>query len=163
MFTLQDILNVAVKIETNGEKLYRDAAQNARDPELASLLLHLADEEAKHREWFERRAESLPAAALDADSALARMGRSMLQNVVGDRCLTLDDVDFGALESVIELLDVAFDLESDTVDFYEMIASFVEGRKTVEQLNEIIQCEMDHGRELAEYIKSKRVSEPVTA
>ena len=163
MFTLQDIFDVAIKLETNGERLYREAARSALDPELASLLDHLADEEAKHETWFKERLKSLPGADLNADSALARMGRSMLRNVVGEQCLSLDNVDFGAMESVIELLDAAFDLENDTVDFYEMIASFVESPDAIEHLNEIIRTEMDHARALAEYVKKTQGAEAVTA
>ncbi len=163
MFTLRDVLNVAIKLEVNGERLYRDAARNVRDPELTSLLVHLADEEAAHVKWFEERLEGVNRTGVDADSALARMSENMLLNVVGDQCLSLDDVDFDSVESVIEVLDAAFDLENDTVDFYEMIAGFVNEPKVIEQLNEIIKEEMEHALALAEHVKKTRVSPPVTS
>ena len=52
MFTMDDIIDIAVKIEKNGEKVYHDALQKVSDPSLISLLQWLADEEVQHADWF---------------------------------------------------------------------------------------------------------------
>ena len=52
MFTLTDIIEIAVQIEKNGESTYRRAQQETSDPSLADLLGLLADEELEHQRWF---------------------------------------------------------------------------------------------------------------
>lgn len=48
MFSLKDIIDIAVQIEQNGERVYRNAAGKIEDPSLRSLLQWLADEETQH-------------------------------------------------------------------------------------------------------------------
>jgi rubrerythrin len=48
LFSTDEILDLAVQIERNGEAVYRDAIGLLSDPELVSLLGWMADEEAKH-------------------------------------------------------------------------------------------------------------------
>jgi len=156
MFSISDILDIAIRIEENGERIYRQASGQVGDPRLASLLEHLADEEVEHARWFSAQLGSMPAA--EADSALAQMGRDLLRGVVGERCFSLDEVDLTRMESVIEVLDTAFDLENDTVVFYEMLIGFVQDPALVEQLQRIIREEMRHAQALADYVSTGAVS-----
>ncbi len=158
MFSIHDILDIAIKIEENGEQTYREASRKVADPTLASLLGYLADQEAEHARWFAEQKQKSPT-PVDADSALAEMGRNMLLNVVGDQSFSLSEVDLSEMDTVVEVLDAAFDLENDTVVFYEMLRGFVEDPATIEQLNAIIREEMDHARSLTEYVKTGRVSQ----
>ncbi len=48
----RDIINIAVKIEENGERFYREAAERAQAPELKEVLLMLAKDELKHKDIF---------------------------------------------------------------------------------------------------------------
>lgn len=150
MFSMRDVLDIAVKLEENGERIYREASRNTADPRLAELLRHLADQEAEHARWFAALPAQCPTP--DTDSALARMGRGMLRNVVGEGCLSLDDVDFTRIDSVVQLLETAIDFENDTVTFFEMIAGFVQDPETLTRLQSIIQEEMRHASALVEYV-----------
>lgn len=51
--SLQDALIVAMKREKAAYRLYSDMAANTDDPELKSLFFGLAQEEAKHKLYFE--------------------------------------------------------------------------------------------------------------
>ena len=53
MFSLKDIIDIAVQIERNGERVYRNAALKIENPSLRSLLLSLAGDETQHAKWFE--------------------------------------------------------------------------------------------------------------
>ncbi len=53
IFESQEIYQVAVRIEENGERFYRGAAQTLADREVKDLFNHLADEEVKHKRIFE--------------------------------------------------------------------------------------------------------------
>jgi hypothetical protein len=51
--TLQDAMIVAMKREKAAYRLYSDLAQKVVDPEMKDLFLGLAQEEAKHKLYFE--------------------------------------------------------------------------------------------------------------
>ena len=53
VFESQEIYQFAMRIEENGEKFYRGAAQALGDRETKDLFNHLADEEVKHKKLFE--------------------------------------------------------------------------------------------------------------
>jgi rubrerythrin len=52
MFVIDDILDIAIQIEQNAEKIYRNAQKKISNPSLASMLNWLADEEVDHANWF---------------------------------------------------------------------------------------------------------------
>ena len=52
MFNLRDVLDMAIKIERNGESVYRKALMRTNDPELVEMLTWMADEEARHANYF---------------------------------------------------------------------------------------------------------------
>ena len=52
MFSTAEIIDLAIRIEKNGEKTYRKAQEKVSDLSLASMLQWLADEEVEHAKWF---------------------------------------------------------------------------------------------------------------
>ena len=52
MFSIQEILDLAIRLEKNGESVYRTAAAKLFRADLVSLLVWMADEEVKHARWF---------------------------------------------------------------------------------------------------------------
>ena len=43
---------MAIKLEKNGEVVYRDAIEKVSNPELITVLEWMANEEVKHANWF---------------------------------------------------------------------------------------------------------------
>ncbi|MEW6075746.1 MAG: ferritin family protein [Candidatus Omnitrophota bacterium] len=52
-FSVSEVLQFAVRIEENGERFYRLAAQNMGEKKTKELFLFLADEEVTHRKTFQ--------------------------------------------------------------------------------------------------------------
>ena len=52
LFSANEILDMAVKLEKNGEAVYRDAIGKVAKPEFIALLESMADEEVKHADFF---------------------------------------------------------------------------------------------------------------
>ncbi|MBW2492865.1 MAG: ferritin family protein [Deltaproteobacteria bacterium] len=150
MFSLRDIVDIAVQIEQNGESVYRSAAKKMKDPLLRSLLQWLADEEAQHAKWFEALIDAMPVGGDFPEQA--KMGRALLQNAVGVHSFVLEDADFSSMETVEELIDLVREFEDDTVLFYKMLQPLIEDQKTLEQLHAIIQEEENHARRLNEVL-----------
>jgi rubrerythrin len=143
MFTIADIVDLAVQIEKNGERVYRNAAKKVPDSAFSSMLLRLADEELKHAKWF---SEFMEGAAKTAagDPQLEKMGKRLLQNTFGDQTFSLKDVNFSSLKDIKGLFEVAIEFQRDTVLFYEMMRSFVDEHETLHHLNTIIEEENSH-------------------
>lgn len=152
MFTIYEIIDLAVQIEKNGEKVYRDALKKVSDPAISSMLQKFADDEAEHIKWFTRFKEEVKGEKID--TRLEEMGRAILLNVLGDQSFSLEEVDFTRIEQVKELLEFNMEFEKDTVTFYEMICSFVQDDETLKQLEEIIEEENQHIRITKEMLDS---------
>jgi rubrerythrin len=150
MFTSRDILDLAVQIEKNGEKIYRGALQEVASPEMRSLLQRLADDEARHVDRFSEFRESTGDAR--GDPKLEEMGRSILLGILGDQSFSLKEADFSKMERIKELFKVAVEFEKDTVIFYEMIRAMIEDDETAADLNKIIEEEKRHIELLEEFL-----------
>jgi rubrerythrin len=142
MFSIEEIIDLAIQIEENGEQVYRKAVEKAPNPSLSSLLQWLADEEAKHIRRFSELREH--ANSTPVDPQLEEVGKNILRSVVGEQSFSLDEANFSKIDTVKDLLVLAIDFEKDTILFYEMIQTFVQDDKTQDQLREIIEEETRH-------------------
>jgi rubrerythrin len=149
MFTLEEICNLGIQIERNGEKFYRDALKQPWSTPLASMLNMLAEEEARHVDFFVKQKEKLSAEG--GDPELESMGREMLKEVLGSETFSLKETDLSKIRSIEQLRQTALEFERDTIVFYEMIRAFLAERETAEQLDAIIEEENKHIRLLEEY------------
>jgi rubrerythrin len=154
MFTLGEIIDLAVRIETNGQKAYRKAQQQVTDPALASMLGWLADEEAEHEKWFPRLKENTKTDLQDPQ--LEEMGKTVLQGVLGDHSFSIDEADFSSMEDLDSLLTLSVEFEKDTVLFYEMLSAFIEDEQTLNRINRIIEEEKRHTRLLHDFLTNKQ-------
>jgi rubrerythrin len=148
MFTLRDVLDMAVTIERNGESVYRDALSQTPDPELAEVLEWMAQEEAKHAEHFGRMRDEI--ARHEDNPILDELGKLMLADIVGDQRFSLEGVDFSKIEEVNGLLKVMIDFEHDTLTFYELFRSFLDDEGERARLDAIIADERAHILKLEE-------------
>jgi rubrerythrin len=149
MFSIGDIIDLAIRIEENGERVYRTAVEKAPNPSLASLLQWLADEEARHIRWFSELREA--AVSTQIDPRLEEMGRNILRSVVGEQSFSLDEADFSRIDTVNDLLRLSIEFEKDTILFYEMIQPFIQDNQSLDKLREIIEEETRHIGLLEEY------------
>ena len=154
MFTLSDIIEIALQIEKNGESTYRRAQRKTSDPSLADLLGLLADEELEHQRWFaefKSRVGNKP-----VDQNLEAMGRELFQNILGEKAFSLDEVDLSQVPDIQAVMRISAEFEQDTVVFYEMLEPFVEEPRSREDLRAIIEEEKRHVRDL-----QKRLENPL--
>jgi rubrerythrin len=142
MFTITEILDMAMRVEENGRDLYRKAMAQSADPVLKTLLKWMADEEDSHRRWFAgmRRRLKQPGQNLFVEA----MTREVLAELLGRRTFCLDDVDFQKLVQADQLLEAAIEFETDTVFFYEILTSFTTDAQVLTQLQTIIAEEKNH-------------------
>lgn len=150
MFSIEDIIELAIQIERNGEAVCRRALEKDIDPPLAALFAWMAEEEKKHVKWFKGLKKTIT--VHDEDTRLEKMGRELLHDVLGKQSFSLGEIDFSQIEQVNNLLELLIDFENDTVLFYEMIRAVVSDADTLKYLDLIIEEEIKHKQKLRAYL-----------
>ena len=159
MFLIEDIIDLAIQIEQNAEKVYRDAQKKSSNPDLASFLKWLADEEMAHAKWFSRLKKSVTIGQQDPD--VAKMGKALLSDVLGSQSFSLKEADFSEIRQLSQLLSVAIEFEGDKVTFYRLLLPFIEDVATREFLESIILEEQNHIRRLKKFLTNGTVEKNI--
>jgi len=150
LFSTNEILDIAIRLEKNSEAVYRKAAGNTSKPEIAAALEWVADEEAKHARWFDGLRNTID---IKPDAAsLEALNGDFLKTIIGGKSFSLDDVDFENIEQLSELLEVFVESEKDGILFYEMLTPFIREEGTRTMLEHIIKEEHNHINTLNEFI-----------
>ncbi len=156
MFSINEIIDLAVQIEQNGEKLLQAAQKEVSEPELVSLLQWMENEERQHVEWF---SQLRPTTKESTDmSHLEEMGKNLLKEMLGDQSFSLGDIDFSKLGNIKELITTMMEFEKDTVLFYQLIRSAVTDQETLTLLDRIVSEENRHAQRLKAFL----VPEPLS-
>ena len=157
MFTLGEIIDLAIRIEKNGENTYRMAQNQVSSSELVLMLQELADDEAEHEKWFARLREDMNAGI--EDPKLEEMGKTMLMTVLGDQAFSMNNADFSKMDNIMNLLELSLEFEKDTIIFYEMLKEFIEDKDVLSGIEKIIEEENRHVKHLEENIKKGEIIE----
>lgn len=142
MFEIKEILDLAIRLEKNGEAAYRKATQTTSDEDLMAMLDWMAGEEARHGQWFSELKTALDQGR--QNPFREEMSRQVIEDMVGGQSFSLKEVDFSKVTGLGELIPIFIEFEKDTVLFYEMIAAFVQDGKTRVHLQSIIAEEYRH-------------------
>ena len=155
MFSAKEIIELAIKIEKNGEAVYRSAIEKVPNPELVPLLEWMADEEVKHANWFAELKHNLE--TKNENPFVEEMGHELFNEMLGDKNFSLKDVDFSSIEEIDDLIETFIEFEKDSIIFYEVLEPFVEDRVAREYLKKIIDEEKRHIELLNEITDRKKV------
>ncbi|MGD2268997.1 MAG: ferritin family protein [Desulfobacterales bacterium] len=142
MFSIVEIIDIAIQLEKNGEAIYRRAIGDISQPALASLLEWMADEEIKHAAKFSDIKKKV--AASSQNPIGEEMSRELINDLLGKQTFSLKDRDFSKIKRINDLIAIFTEFERDTVLFYEMLKPFIEDEETLAQLKEIIAEENSH-------------------
>lgn len=142
MFTLNDILDLAIRLEKNGETVYRNACHHTGDPSLNLLLTLAAEEELKHAQWFSNLKRNIQTD--DDPHIMKEINDTLIDEFVGDQSFSLKEVDFSQINTIKKMISVFIEFEKDTILFYEMLQSFIEDKETSKGLDRIISEEKQH-------------------
>ena len=146
VFTIEEVIEMAVKIEKNGEAVYRKAIRDVSEPALKHMLKCLAEDEARHARWFDDLKHKV--ASGEGPIPIGEDTQSMLDQMLDGRSFSLEDVDFTKIENIEQLLAISVEFENDTLLFYEMLRPFIQQADIRSQLDSIIAEEKDHVRHL---------------
>jgi rubrerythrin len=151
VFEIKDILDLAIRLEKNGEAAYRTAIQAISDEELKAVLNWMAGEEARHGQWFSKLKTAL--AHGRQNPFREEMSRQLIEDLVGGQNFSLKEVDFSKVAGLGELISIFIEFEKDTVLFYGMIAPFMKSGETRTHLDSIIAEENRHIARLKQFLE----------
>jgi len=148
LFNAREILEIAIRIEKNGARFYRKAAENIELPESKKLLLGLADMEDKHEVTFrsfirEMEEGKTSGDFIDPDGDAARYLGAIAGGYVFPVAEDPSDRLKGT-ETLTEIIDFAIDLEKDSVIYYLGVREIVPPVLGRERIDRIITEEMNH-------------------
>jgi rubrerythrin len=150
VFSIQEILDLAIRLEKNGESVYRKAVDKVSKPDLVSLLEWMADEEVKHARWFSELKHTLETDSINP--FMEEMGREIFTDMLGEKSFSHRDVDFSKIDQPHDLVAVFIEFEQDTVLFYETLKAFIEDSDTLNHLEKIIAEENNHIAKLHNFL-----------
>lgn len=149
MFSVNEILDMAIQLEKNGESVYRNAVDKVTNPDLVSLLIWMADEEANHRRWFLEVKRNVEMHSINP--FMAEMTRQVFEGILGDKSFSHRDVDFSRVGRVDDLIGIFLEFEKDTILFYETLIPFIEDDDTLQNIKKIIAEENNHIKKLQDF------------
>jgi len=150
MFTLNDLFDIAIKMEENGRDVYLDALGHAGSREIERLVQWMADEENRHKAWFENQKDNLSASNGDLDIMLP----GVIKEMMGDNSLSLDELNFSEISTPVEMLETFIMFENDTILFYKFLEAFVESESVKAGLHQIIAEETAHVDKISVMLQS---------
>ena len=153
MFSIREILDLAIQLEKNGESVYRDAVDKVNRPELVSLLIWMADEEASHMRWFSEVKKNFEMHSINP--FMEEMGRQVFGGILGDKSFSHKEVDFSRVDRLDDLIGIFIEFEKDTILFYETLIPFIEDEDTLENIAKIIAEENNHIKKLQDFLVDK--------
>jgi len=156
LFSIREILDMAIQIEHNGETVYREAIGKISQPELASILRWMADEEVKHAQWFSNLKREVETNT--ANPFMEEMGRELFNELLGKKSFSHKEVNFYKIRQIDDLIAIFIEFENDTVLVYEMLEPFIEDQSTLAELQKIINEENKHIEQLQQFSGSAALS-----
>ncbi|MBU2498535.1 MAG: ferritin family protein [Proteobacteria bacterium] len=140
MYTVSEILALAIQLEKNGEKFYREGLKRVSNPQMVSLLRRLAEEELKHIETFSEMKKRASGDQPFTDEA----GQSILVGIVGDQTFSLKEENLETLGGPEELIQIALEFERDTILFFGFLRTLAQKDGAIKELDVIIEEENRH-------------------
>ena len=147
-FTAGEIFEMAVQMERNGARFYREASKQLKSPAARQLVEDLAEMEDTHEKVFiALKAELSDSARLDwsydPDDRAVKYLQAMVEGKVFPPQADSGE-QLSGREGVEEIFSLAIGKEKDSIVFYLGLKELVPERQGKDKIDEIIQEEMSH-------------------
>jgi len=161
-FSIDEILEMAVQIETNAKSFYLHAAELDSDKKMIKFFKKLAAMEQEHIKTFERLREDLSntekeGQVCDPDGQVSIYLAAMADTHGGEGDPQIAKTLTGK-ESIEETLSIAMSLEKQSILFYVGLKDLVHQRHGKDKVDAIIDEEKQHITQLSEILRKTRVS-----
>ncbi len=147
-FNADEIFQMGVQIETNGQNFYETVAKNTSDPSAQKLFSDLARWESEHIELFKKLRQGLPDSAKRGDLFDPNQELHLYVKATADSHVFMRNKNIPELASKcktpIEALDLAVNFEKDSVVFYTTMKKLVPENLGKGKIDALIDEEISH-------------------
>ena len=147
-FNADEIFQIGVQIETNGQKFYEMVSRNVLEPSAQKLFSDLARWESEHIKLFKKLRERLPNSAKRGDLFDPNQELHLYVKAAADSHVFVRNKDIPELSShcktPIEALDLALAFEKDSVVFYTTMKKLVPESLGKAEIDALIDEEISH-------------------
>jgi rubrerythrin len=147
-FNADEIFQIGVQIESNGQKFYETIAKNMSDSSEQKIFLDLAKWESKHIELFKKWQEKLPDSGKRGDLFDPNQELNLYLQATADSHVFISNKDIPELASrcktPAEAIDLAVTFEKDSVVFYTTMKKLVPEHLGKAEIDTLIDEEISH-------------------
>jgi rubrerythrin len=147
-FNADEIFQMGVLIETNGQKFYEAVAKNTSDLSPQKIFLDLAKWESKHIELFKKLRQGLPDSAKRGDLFDPNQELNLYLKATADSHVFIRNKNIPELalncKTPIEALELAITFEKDSVVFYTTMKKVVPEHLGKIEIDTLIDEEISH-------------------
>ena len=154
LFESNEIYLFAMRIEENGEKFYRHAAQIAQDKESRNMFTFLAEEEVRHKKTFETMISRLE--KRDVEESYPGEYLAYLQDYLDNKIIfskSAKDTEYPEVKDTLSAIEFAIQREMNSVLYYHEVKKFVAPSQQ-DDIDKIIEEERKHFSQLSEIKKN---------
>lgn len=151
-FNANEIFEMAVQIEVNGQKFYNNAAASISDADAKAFLTELAKMEVDHENTFKAMQKELAEAEKTSTTFDPAGDAALYLKALADtRVFYEKEIDTTSMK---EILKAAITAEKDSIVFYLGMKELVPEKYGKDKLDAIIKEEMGHIRLLSQKLVS---------
>jgi rubrerythrin len=157
-FNADEIFEMAIEIEQNGAKFYKEAAQNATEEDIKKMLLDMAAMEVGHIKTFQAMRKELTEkekveTAFDPYDEGALYLQAMADSHGTEGRVSLTQKLTGQ-ETIKEIIEIALNAEKDSVVFYYGLKGYVSAKAGKDKVEAVIMEELTHIRILLDKLNA---------
>ncbi len=152
-FNADEVFEIAMDIEANGEAFYDAAAQQAKRADAKAVFERLREAEKRHYATFKALREKLPpdaaiAAVHDPEGQISLYLKALSESrVFGNKEEARQLA--GKVKDEIEALKIALQYEKDTIVFFHTMQEVTKAEWGKEQIGKLIAEEQTHVRDIS--------------
>jgi rubrerythrin len=149
-FTIQEIVEIAIEIEKNGEVFYRTLSESSSTATVRDLFKNLSEAEKKHKAKFEEILKSVGGYQISeiyyADEYMGYM-KAIADEQVFKKDVSVINVAKG-VKSPKEAIELAIDFEKDSIIFLHEMQDIIDEDEK-DTVKKLLNEERDHLRRLS--------------
>jgi rubrerythrin len=157
VFNADEIFDIAIQIEKNGNFFYSQAIAAAALSDMKECLTRLAAKELEHAETFTKLSNELDrkgSASFEPEDEAISYLKAFARGHVFDPAMNVSVV-MADLHTAGDILRKAIVAEKDSIALYTGIKAFVKDKEGKKKIDAVIAEEMGHLAELSEWLEKK--------
>lgn len=146
--SIEELINIAINIEKNGQIFYKFAKNKSKNKELKSLFQMLLDEEHEHEKIF--RAMLSEKTEINTITDYEDNLKNYIKLIASQEVFSEQSLKEKIIDNKNALVKFAINIEKESITYYTSLKPLFKNKETI---NKIIEIEIGHLLKLHNYFK----------